>query len=225
MRRLGLYVILSFSTRCHYDSTHFYVHHFAKLLPVWGVFCFLWGALFSSLRSVFERDSQFCACLWKYVFVLKRLWLRNIDTMERQRQTTSIFLIVFFCVWKFSNGQIMYSVPEEAKPGTTVGNLAKDFSLNLDDLERRGFRIVSGQNERYFDLNRKTGTLHIKDRIDREELCGRSLKCVVELEAIVNSPLNMYRFEVNVLDINDNAPGICLRKKFSEYFRAGFARR
>jgi len=70
----------------------------------------------------------------------------------------------------------MYSVPEEAKPGTTVGNLAKDFSLNLDDLERRGFRIVSGQNERYFDLNRKTGTLHIKDRIDREELCGRSLK-------------------------------------------------
>ncbi|XP_039518978.1 protocadherin alpha-8-like isoform X15 [Pimephales promelas] len=134
--------------------------------------------------------------------------------MVRQRQTTSIFLIVFFCVWKFSNGQIMYSVPEEAKPGTTVGNLAKDFSLNLDDLERRGFRIVSGQNERYFDLNRKTGTLHIKDRIDREELCGRSLKCVVELEAIVNSPLNMYRFEVNVLDINDNAPAFASEKKY-----------
>ncbi|XP_048058567.1 protocadherin alpha-2-like isoform X13 [Megalobrama amblycephala] len=134
--------------------------------------------------------------------------------MVLQRQRTSIFLIVFFCIWKFSNGQIVYSVSEEAKPGTNVGNLAKDFNLNLDDLELRGFRIVSGQNEKYFDLNRKTGALHIKDRLDREELCGRSSKCVLELEAIVNSPLNMYRFEVNVLDINDNAPAFASEKKY-----------
>ncbi|XP_052005428.1 protocadherin alpha-8-like isoform X2 [Xyrauchen texanus] len=128
--------------------------------------------------------------------------------MLQQRIKTWIFTIALFCICNFSDGQIMYSVSEEAKPGTTVGNLAKDFSLNLEDLELRGFQIVSGQNKRYFDLNRKTGTVHIKERIDREELCGRSSKCVLELEAIVNSPLNMYRFEVNILglDINDNAP-------------------
>uniref|UniRef100_A0A8C1PV88 Protocadherin 2 alpha b 10 n=1 Tax=Cyprinus carpio TaxID=7962 RepID=A0A8C1PV88_CYPCA len=110
--------------------------------------------------------------------------------------------------WKslITDGQVVYSVSEEANPGTTVGNLAKDLNLNLQDLHNRGFQLVSGANKRYFDLNTKTGILHIKDRIDRDELCGRSLKCCLPLEAIINVPLNVYRFEVNIIDINDNAP-------------------
>ncbi len=117
---------------------------------------------------------------------------------------------IFFCVFlrfgTFTDGQIVYSITEEANPGTTVGNLAKDFNLNLQDIERRGFQVVSETNRRYFDLNLKTGVLHVKERIDREELCGQNVKCSLPLEAIVNSPLNIYRFEVNVLDINDNPP-------------------
>ncbi|XP_036433556.1 protocadherin gamma-A8-like [Colossoma macropomum] len=110
------------------------------------------------------------------------------------------------CLFSIVNGQIVYSVSEESNPGTTVGNLAKDLNLNVQDLELRGFQIVSGPNTRYFDVNVKTGTLLLKERIDREDICGRSSKCSLELEAIAKSPLNMYRFEVNVLDINDNAP-------------------
>ncbi|KAI4896769.1 hypothetical protein NFI96_025285 [Prochilodus magdalenae] len=102
--------------------------------------------------------------------------------------------------------KIVYSVSEESNPGTTVGHLAKDLNLSVQDLDQRGFRIVSGHNGRYFDLNVKTGILLLKERLDREDICGRSLKCSLELEAIVNSPSNMYRFEVNVLDINDNTP-------------------
>uniref|UniRef100_A0AAR2K119 Cadherin domain-containing protein n=1 Tax=Pygocentrus nattereri TaxID=42514 RepID=A0AAR2K119_PYGNA len=104
------------------------------------------------------------------------------------------------------NGQVVYSVSEESNPGTTVGNLAKDLDLSVQDLELRGFQIVSGPNTKYFDVNVKTGTLLLKERIDREEICGSSSKCSLELEAIAKSPSNMYRFEVNVLDINDNAP-------------------
>ncbi|XP_066515265.1 uncharacterized protein [Hoplias malabaricus] len=110
------------------------------------------------------------------------------------------------CLFGAVNGQVVYSVSEESNPGTAVGNLAKDLSLSVQDLEPRGFQLVSGPNTRYFDLNVKSGVVHVKDRLDREELCGRSSKCALELEAIVNSPLNMYRFEVNVLDINDHAP-------------------
>ncbi|XP_030621283.1 protocadherin alpha-3-like [Chanos chanos] len=117
-----------------------------------------------------------------------------------------IFCVFVFSIWRTVLGQIVYSVLEETNQGTTVGNLAKDFNLNVHDLELRGFHIVSAPNERFFDLNLKTGVLHVKERIDREELCGRSPKCSLALEAIVNSPLNIYRFEVNVLDINDNAP-------------------
>ncbi|XP_030621289.1 protocadherin alpha-3-like [Chanos chanos] len=117
-----------------------------------------------------------------------------------------MFYMSVFDLWSVASGQIVYSVSEETNPGTAIGNLAKDFSLNVRDLERRELNIVSGPNRKYFDLNRRTGILHVKERIDREELCGRSPKCSLPVEAIVNSPLNIYRFEVNVLDINDNAP-------------------
>ncbi|XP_017341199.1 protocadherin alpha-8 isoform X11 [Ictalurus punctatus] len=117
-----------------------------------------------------------------------------------------LWIIISWLCFNIANGQITYSVMEESSPGTTVGNIAKDLNLNGQDLEHRGFQIISGPNARYFDLNVKTGVLHVKERIDREELCGRSPKCMLELEAIVYSPLNMYRFEVNILDANDHAP-------------------
>uniref|UniRef100_A0A8C1UXY9 Protocadherin alpha subfamily C, 2 n=1 Tax=Cyprinus carpio TaxID=7962 RepID=A0A8C1UXY9_CYPCA len=117
-----------------------------------------------------------------------------------------MYFIATFSIWNITDGQIVYSVSEEADPGTTIGNIAKDLNLNLQELEHRGFQIVSGPNKRYFDVNLKSGVVLVKERIDREQLCGRSKKCSLELEAIVNSPLNMYRLEVNVLDINDNFP-------------------
>ncbi|XP_053498376.1 protocadherin alpha-3 isoform X5 [Ictalurus furcatus] len=114
--------------------------------------------------------------------------------------------------WNIVDGQIAYVVLEEASPETEIGNLAKDLNLNVQDLGHRGFEIVPGPNKRYFGVNLKTGILHVKERIDREELCNRDAKCSLELEAIVNSPLNMYRFEVNVLDINDNTPTFPMSK-------------
>ncbi|KAM4621340.1 protocadherin alpha-8-like [Polymixia lowei] len=110
-----------------------------------------------------------------------------------------------FHIWSTAATHIVYSVSEESTPGTTVGHLAKDLHLDVQELGARGFQI-SGPNMRYFEVNVKTGILFVKDRIDRDELCSRNAKCSLELEAIVNSPLNIYRFEVNVLDINDNAP-------------------
>uniref|UniRef100_A0A8C2K7I7 Protocadherin 2 alpha b 10 n=1 Tax=Cyprinus carpio TaxID=7962 RepID=A0A8C2K7I7_CYPCA len=113
----------------------------------------------------------------------------------------------FLCwLWNIAGGQLVYSVSEEANPGTTVGNLVKDFNLNIQDLEVRGFDIVPGPNKRYFDFNTKTGILHVRERIDREDICEQNIKCSLPLEAMISSPLNIYRFEIHVFDINDNAP-------------------
>uniref|UniRef100_A0A3Q2W8F4 Cadherin domain-containing protein n=1 Tax=Haplochromis burtoni TaxID=8153 RepID=A0A3Q2W8F4_HAPBU len=115
------------------------------------------------------------------------------------------YLSLVFYIWSEAAAQIVYTITEESSPGTSVGNLAKDLHLDVNELEARGFQI-SGPNTRYFQVNVKTGVLLVKDRIDREELCSRNVKCSLEVEAIVSSPLNLYRFEVKILDVNDNAP-------------------
>ncbi|XP_056328879.1 protocadherin 2 alpha b 1 [Danio aesculapii] len=107
---------------------------------------------------------------------------------------------------KTVTGQISYNVLEEVKQGTTVGNIAKDINLSVKELQSRGFRIVSGSKKQYFSVNLDTGALQVNERIDREELCAGSVACSVNLEAVVNSPLQLYRVRINILDINDNSP-------------------
>ncbi|XP_017341194.2 protocadherin alpha-5 isoform X5 [Ictalurus punctatus] len=127
------------------------------------------------------------------------------STVADRSLTWLWFSLLLYC-WSVAEGQIVYSLSEEAKAGTVIGNVSKDLNINIQDFELRGIQLVSANNKRYFDLNMKTGVLQVKDRIDREALCEQRTKCSLDLEIIVHSPLNIYRFELNVLDINDNLP-------------------
>ncbi|XP_043982204.1 protocadherin alpha-3-like isoform X26 [Gambusia affinis] len=68
------------------------------------------------------------------------------------------------------------------------------------------FQIVNGAKKKHFEVNLKTGVLFVNDRIDREELCAKAKKCTVSVEAVINSPLKLYRLEINIIDVNDNFP-------------------
>uniref|UniRef100_A0A671QE23 Cadherin domain-containing protein n=1 Tax=Sinocyclocheilus anshuiensis TaxID=1608454 RepID=A0A671QE23_9TELE len=118
----------------------------------------------------------------------------------------SFWIVLFMSLWKSSLGQIVYSVSEEVNKGTVIGNITKDLKISAQELETSMFQIMPGSNAKYFDVNVKTGSLFVKDRIDREELCGSNQKCALNLEALAQNPHRFYRLEIIVVDVNDNAP-------------------
>ncbi|XP_008567695.1 PREDICTED: protocadherin gamma-A12 [Galeopterus variegatus] len=108
--------------------------------------------------------------------------------------------------WETGCTQISYSIPEELGKGSFVGNISKDLGLEPPELAERGVRIVSRGRTQLFALNPRSGTLVTAGRIDREELCIGAIKCQLNLEILMEDKVKIYGVEVEVRDINDNAP-------------------
>ncbi|NXO96835.1 PCDGC protein, partial [Certhia brachydactyla] len=102
--------------------------------------------------------------------------------------------------------RLRYSVPEEMPKGSFVGDVAKDLGLQLLEISDRGVRIIDKGRTQYFALHGKTGHLVTAERIDREQLCRLVEKCVLRCELTVEGQMQVYGVEVEITDINDNAP-------------------
>ncbi|XP_030648875.1 protocadherin gamma-C5-like [Chanos chanos] len=117
-----------------------------------------------------------------------------------------ICLLHVLLLWNTILAQIRYTIPEELKEGSVVGNIAKDLGLGISEIARRKLRIASETGKEYFSVDLGKGELLVNERIDREILCAQSVTCILPLEAIIENPLQLYRVEIQILDINDNAP-------------------
>ncbi|XP_061092838.1 protocadherin gamma-C5-like [Conger conger] len=110
-----------------------------------------------------------------------------------------------FVLWNTIEAQIHYTIPEELKQGSVVGNLGKDLGLGVSEISDRKLRIAS-EGKQYFSVDLGKGELVVSERIDRETLCGQSASCVLPLEVIIENPLELFRIEIEINDINDNVP-------------------
>ncbi|XP_047441792.1 protocadherin beta-15-like [Mugil cephalus] len=116
-------------------------------------------------------------------------------------------LAFIFLALHLANGDVSYSIPEEMKRGSVIGNIANDLGLDFGRLSARKARIdAENYNVKYCGVNLNTGDLIVQERIDRESLCGKKASCVLKQELVLENPLELHRISIRVQDINDNSP-------------------
>ncbi|KAK9518069.1 hypothetical protein VZT92_023395 [Zoarces viviparus] len=113
----------------------------------------------------------------------------------------------FIVMLHLVNGDLSYSIPEEMKRESVIGNIAKDLGLDLRTLSSRKARVdFEGTRKRHCDINLSTGDLITSERIDRESLCGKKPSCVVKVDLVLENPLELHRLSLHIHDVNDNSP-------------------
>ncbi|XP_041282155.1 protocadherin beta-16-like, partial [Onychostruthus taczanowskii] len=123
------------------------------------------------------------------------------------RQTRQVLCLSAFLSLPLARAEpIRYSVAEEAESGSLVGKLAEDAGLTPAQLSARRARLVSEDGRQHFRFERASGRLVVAGRLDREELCGQSATCMLPFELLLSSPLQFFRVEVALEDINDHSP-------------------
>lgn len=128
----------------------------------------------------------------------------QLPKASQKRQVTAI--IILLLLWEVGCATIKYSVPEERDSGSFVANLAKDLGLDLGELAMRGARILSKGNKQHLRLEHKSGNLLLEEKMDREELCGDTDKCILHFQVLLKNPVQFIQGELQLQDVNDHAP-------------------
>uniref|UniRef100_A0A674JQS1 Protocadherin gamma-C3 n=1 Tax=Terrapene triunguis TaxID=2587831 RepID=A0A674JQS1_9SAUR len=129
--------------------------------------------------------------------------LSHVTSTPRSREGRMRVPLMVFCLISYT---LRYSVQEELERGAFVGNVATDLGVDPQRLSARGARLTSGSGRQYLELDLGRGALLVKERMDREALCELSTSCFLSLELVIEQPIEVHNVEVEVLDINDNAP-------------------
>ncbi|XP_058141914.1 protocadherin beta-12-like [Dasypus novemcinctus] len=122
----------------------------------------------------------------------------------RIRQVLPLFVLLG--ISRAGSGPGRFSVEEEMQSKSFVGNLVKDLGLEVGELSSRGARVVSNDNKQHLQLDVNTGDLLLSETLDREELCGSTEQCVLHFQVLMKNPLQFFRIELQVMDINDHSP-------------------
>ncbi|XP_059030820.1 LOW QUALITY PROTEIN: protocadherin beta-14-like [Mustela lutreola] len=125
-------------------------------------------------------------------------------------------VLILFVLLELSEAgpeSVRYSVAEETEVGSFVANFARDLGLGVEELSSREARVVSDDNEKHLQLDLRTGDLLLNEKLDREELCGSTEPCVLHFQMVLENPLQFFRAELQVTDINDTHSPMFLDKQ------------
>ncbi|XP_039692286.1 protocadherin beta-18-like [Pteropus medius] len=131
-----------------------------------------------------------------------------MERREKSPQQIRQVLIFFVCLggslvcsenWRFS-------VAEETETGSFIANVVKDVGSGVEDLAARRARVIFDDYKPYLWLDQQTGNLLLNEQLDREALCDFTEPCVLHFQVLLENPLQFFRAELWVRDINDHTP-------------------
>ncbi|KAG8579327.1 hypothetical protein GDO81_010814 [Engystomops pustulosus] len=125
---------------------------------------------------------------------------------DYQARSRIFHFFVLHITWDVVLSQLHYIIPEESKHGTFVGRIAQDLGLDIGEINSRMLHMSLEIEKEYFQVNLQNGILFVKETIDRETLCPETPFCIIPLQVIVDKPVQMYRVDIEIEDINDNSP-------------------
>ncbi|XP_029995592.1 protocadherin-18a isoform X1 [Sphaeramia orbicularis] len=121
-------------------------------------------------------------------------------------------LAVLFMATQNANGKTLkYQIYEEQKVGTVIARLKEDVADVLAKLPSSvslRFRAMQRGSSSFLTVREQDGEISIRTKIDREKLCEKNLNCSIQFDVLTlpTEHLQLFHVEVEVLDINDNAP-------------------
>lgn len=122
-------------------------------------------------------------------------------------RTRLLAAVAFTALWGSAFGITRYSIPEEMEEGSFVANLATDLRLDVRSLVERSAKLDAIHSKNYLDINKETGELIIREKIDRESICmTKTTACFLKMEVVLENPIRIFNIELEIMDINDNAP-------------------
>ncbi|XP_023674123.2 protocadherin-18-like isoform X1 [Paramormyrops kingsleyae] len=125
---------------------------------------------------------------------------------------TLLMLPVLVILTRCAAGKnLRYKVYEEQEVGTVIGRLKEDAADALSGLPGSvplRFRAMQRGSAAFLSVREADGEISVGAKIDREKLCELQPNCSIEFDVITlpTEHLQLFHVEVEVLDINDNAP-------------------
>lgn len=106
---------------------------------------------------------------------------------------------------------LKYQTSEEQKVGTVIARLKDDVADVLAKVRSTvslRFRAVQRGSSSFLSVREQDGEISVRTKIDREKLCEKNLNCSIQFDVLTlpTEHLQLFHVDVEVLDINDNAP-------------------
>ncbi|XP_073497807.1 protocadherin-18 [Phyllobates terribilis] len=123
----------------------------------------------------------------------------------------ALSMVIIMKPYVIMGKNLKYSIYEEQMVGSVVARLAEDVADVLAKLPNPSlvrFKAMQQGKTPLLIVKEDNGEISIGAKIDREQLCQKNLNCSIEFDVITlpTQHLQLFHVEVEVLDINDNAP-------------------